>query len=214
MNKKILAVVCLVSALSLSLLCSSSQAQSLGPAAIKTTYGYLFVYNGKDKSYTMEIRGKTITTETAGENPAFVVDGNSLQMLAVVNENFLQGLLETDEDKMLALHQKWESEYLMNEMYHRTFNVDSESLSVGGRKMRFWGFKRPGFNDNFDRDYQLTTIVGSKLVGLSSALRPNEIVADGKKLMVDVLSTIKISDKPFDVMKLAEQIGVDARPNK
>lgn len=212
MKTKFLAGVCLFFALSLSLLCLPSQAQTLGSAAIKTTYGFLYVYNGKDKSFTLEIRGKTITTETAGENPAFVVDGNSLQMLAVANENFLEGGRETDEDKMLALHQKWESEYLMKEMYHRTFEVDSESLTVGGRKMRFWGFKRPGFNDNFDRDYQLTTIVGSNLVGLSSALRPNETVADRKKLLVDVLSTIKVSDKPFDITKLAAQIGGMSKP--
>jgi hypothetical protein len=183
-----------------------AQGTELGSASIFTGDGYLFIHNGKDKSFTIDIKSKTIKPLKAGDNPAFDVNGKILQVVIVKNENFLAGANNAGEEKMLELHQKWESDYAIDALYHEKLNVESEKMSISDRKMLFWGFKRPSFATEFDRDYFLTTIIGSQLLGLSSPLKVGESLADYKKLFTDALSTLKVSDKPFDITKISEQL--------
>jgi hypothetical protein len=176
-----------------------------GPAALKTADGYLFVFNGTGQSFSLAIKGTDVKAVEGMENPAFIVDGKSLQIVLVVNQNFLNGVAVIGDDKLLLSHQKWESDYLMTEMFHKKFEIQSEPLNTNGRALLFWSYARPGFNDNYDRDCMLTTIVGSNLVGLNSALAPKDSLPDRRKFLLDVMATLKVSDKPFDIEKLSAE---------
>jgi hypothetical protein len=177
-----------------------------GRSSIKLADGYLFVMNAADKSFTLEVKGKDVEAQAVGENPAFVVDGRLVQVIIVENKAFLNGAAVLDEEKLLGLHRDWESDYLQKEGYQAKFTVSSEPLLAKDRRMLFWGFTRPKYNETVDRDYFLTTIVGSRVVGLNSPVTKGDAIADYKKLLLDILSTLKVSDKPIDVAKISVQV--------
>jgi hypothetical protein len=112
----------------------------------------------------------------------------------------------TNSETTLDLHKKWESDYLQNDIFKKKIDLKTEKIAIGDRKMLFWGFDRPSDNTVYDRDYFLTTVVGNRVVVLSSPIKPGESVADYKKLLTDIFSTIKVQNEPFDIDKLADQI--------
>jgi hypothetical protein len=183
-----------------------AQGKQMGSAAILTDDGALFVRNDSDKSFMIEIKSKNFKTLTAGNNPAFLLDGKLVQVVIVPLDNFMEGVKGAGDDKILDLHQKWESDYLQNEMYRAKFSVESEKTSANDRKLLFWGFKRPGMAKEYERDCFLTTVIGNRVFGLSSPVRPGESVADYKKLLLEIFSTLKVSDEPFDIGKIADQV--------
>src|SRR6266446_134252 len=54
--------------------------QEDGWTAIKTDEGILFIWNRKDLSFTLSIKGNEIRPMNAGDNIFFVVDGLTLQI--------------------------------------------------------------------------------------------------------------------------------------
>lgn len=173
-------------------------------AAIKTDNGYLFIYNGDSKSFTLTIEGNEVKTLESSQ-PMFVVDGRVLQILTVPVANFAEGK-KLGEAELLETHKIWETDYLGQEMYKSKLNVETQSLNVGERKALFWGFARPAMNLEYNRDYFLTMIMGDYLLALGSSLTPKENKADAQKFLSAVAQTIKVSDKPFDIEKLANEI--------
>jgi hypothetical protein len=185
---------------------ANGQGKQMGSAAILTGDGCLFIRNDPDKSFMVEIKSKNLKTLSAGDNPAFSLDGKLVQVVIVPFENFMAGVKNPGDERALDLHRKWESDYLQDEMYHAKLTLESEKTSDGDRKMLFWGFKRPAMSQEFERDSFLTTVMGNKIFGLSSLLKKGESVADYKKLFLEIFATIKVSDEPFDLGKIAEQV--------
>jgi hypothetical protein len=181
-----------------------SVVSAFAQAAIKTDKGYLFVYNDKSKSFTLDIVGKEIKTLESSQ-PMFAIDGRVLQILIVPVANFAEGKT-LGEAELLETHRIWETDYLGQEMYKKKLTVESQSLNLGERKSLFWGFTRPSMNQEFDRDYFLTMIVGDYLLALGSPLTPKDSKTDAQKFLSDVAKTIKLSDKPYDIEKLAAEI--------
>lgn len=189
----------------------SSNAQEenvMGKYAIKTKDGFLFGNNTEEKSFTVEIKGKTVK-QINGENPTFNVDGKIVQILIVGVEKFVPYGKKLNEDETLEQHKTWEVDYLSGE-YGLKLKTESEKVNLNNRKTLFWGFSRPKFNDTFDRDFFLTTLVGNDLVGFSVAAEPSDEKSQIKKLLTETLASIKVSEQPFDVKKLSE----DIRKNK
>jgi hypothetical protein len=196
----------LIILLLISGLTAQAQGKSTGSFSIFTGDGYLHIVNGSDVSFMIEIKAKPIKAVKAGDNPAYDLNGTLIQVVLVPFENFMPSGKATDSDAILELHKKWESDYVQNDIYHKKIDLKVEKLSVGDRKMLFWGFERPSLKDEYDRDYFLTTIIGNRVVGLSSPIKPGALVADRKKLFIDILSTIKVQNEPYDLDKLAERI--------
>ena len=188
--------------------CFSSNAQDkkevMGKYSIKTKDGYLFGNNTDQKSFTVEIKGKSVKPVNS-PNPTFNVDGKIVQILIVGVDKFVTDEKKLNEDDILERHNIWEVNYLSEE-YGEKIKAESEKISLNNRKALFWGFFRPKFKDSFDRDFFLTTLVGNDLVGLSVAAEPSDEKSQIKKLLTDILSSIKVRDKPFDVRKLSEEI--------
>lgn len=183
-----------------------AQAPQIGRATIRLANGNLFIDNGEKKSFTLEFTGKDVVAQTVGDNPAFAVDGKLIQILVVENKSFLNGVKASAEDKILEMHRDWEADYLQKEVYKAEFKAVSEMVTVSGRQMLFWGFTRPNANNVFDRDYFISTVMGDELIGLSAPLKKGESVDDYKKAFLQIMSTLKISDKPIDILKLAEEL--------
>lgn len=193
----------------LSLMISAQQKQSFGKASIKTNYGYLFISNTKEKSFTFEIRGKDVKPMTGGNNPMFTVDGKFFQVVIADTKNFVPDGKKLNEMEILELHKIWESDYL-SEVYGKKLELIIEKVSVKDFTTMFWGFERPMPNQKIDRDYFLTKVVGKNVLVLSSSLNVGEKVSDYQKFLVEMMETLKISDEPFDITKLAEEIRKEA----
>ncbi len=189
----------------LSQLISAQEKFIYGRLSIKTDYGYLFISNTTEKSYTFEIRGKDIEEIKGGSNPTFVVDEKLLQIIQVDTKFFVSGNEKLTEEEILERHKVWESDYLSGQ-FGKKLELRSEKVTVKDFKTMFWGYQRPTENTEYDRDYLLTRVIGNNILALTVSLYVGDKVSDYQKFLVETIGTVKIGDKPFDVKKLSEEI--------
>lgn len=180
------------------------QVSAFSQAAIKTEEGFLFIQNRPGKSFTVEITGKSVKPVESQSNPTFEVDGRIVQLVTVPLEQFTDQKLNAVE--ALAAHQKWEINYLSEAVFKQKLAFESEKISVGEQICLFWNIKRPIYNDEFDRDFFLTTVIGDLIFGISSPVEASIKTDDLKKQYSGFFATINVSDKPFDIEKLAGKI--------
>ncbi len=172
--------------------------------SIKTDYGFLFVQNDPVRSYTIEIRGKSVKAETSSENPAFTIDGMLVQIVFADTKDFGTPVKGLSDEKILDIHRKWETDYLSGP-FEAQLKVTSEFKTVGGRSTNLWSFTRPKYNEEFDRDCFMTAVVGSHVMGLSSPVTKGEKLDRYTNLLTEIVSTMRLSDKPFDIDELASK---------
>ncbi|MBX7054984.1 MAG: hypothetical protein K1X36_08525 [Pyrinomonadaceae bacterium] len=172
--------------------------------SIKTDYGYLFVQNDPVRSFTVEIRGKSVKAETESENPAFTIDGILVQIVFADTKDFGAPIKGLPDDRILDIHRKWETDYLSGP-FEAQLKVTSAFKTIAGRSANIWSFTRPKFNEEFDRDCFVTVVVGTHVMGLSSPITKSEKLERYTDLLTAIVSTIKLSDKPFDIDELASK---------
>ncbi|HVE56470.1 MAG TPA: hypothetical protein VNB22_06545, partial [Pyrinomonadaceae bacterium] len=95
----------------LSLLISAQQKKTYGKVSIKTAYGYLFISNSSEKSFTLEIRGKDIEIINEGNNRMFIVDEKLLNIVQADTKAFVSPNEKLTEEQILEKHKVWESDY-------------------------------------------------------------------------------------------------------
>ena len=193
----------------LSLMISAQQKKTYGKLSIKTAYGYLFISNTSEKSFTLEIRGKEIEVINEGNNRMFIVDEKMLHIVQADTKAFITANEKLTEDQILAKHKVWESEY-RSQAFKTKLEIKTEQAAVKDFKTMFWGYARPVANEEYDRDYLLTKVVGKDVLALNTSLYTGEKLIDYQKFLVDTLSTLKVSDEPFDVQKLTEEFRREA----
>jgi hypothetical protein len=193
------AMICL-----LSLIISAQQKKTYGKVSIKTPYGYLFISNSSEKSFTMEIRGKDIEVVNEGNNRMFIVDEKLLNIVQVDTKNFVSASEKLTEEQILEKHKAWESEF-RSQAFKTKLELKTEPVTVKDFKAMLWGYRRPLANEEYDRDYLLTKLIGKEVLALNTSLYTGEKLADYQKFLVETLSTLKISSEPFDVQKLTEE---------
>lgn len=186
-----------------SLVFSQEKEEILGELSIKTSDGFLFIDNNKEESYSFEINGKNVKAATESSVPLFIVDGNPIQVLSVPLTNFAPKDKKLSNVKLLEAHKIWESNYLGKEIYKKKLEIQSKKIKIGERDNLFWSFVRPIHNNDYKSDHFMTTIIGSKLLVLVTSITENEKAADAKKSLTDIIKTLKTSDNPFDVKKIA-----------
>ncbi len=177
----------------------------LGLFTIKTKAGYLFINNGKDKSFSIEINAKGVEPATGVEVPMFIINDEPVQILTVPLTNFAAKDNKLSDAQLLENHKIWESEYLGDEVYQSKLKVTSEKVLIGKRDFLFWGFVRPKFNTEYKQDYFITTILGNYLLAIGTTTKADKM-ENSKKTLTEIMNTLKVSDKPFDINKLSESI--------
>lgn len=174
-------------------------------ASIKTATGFLHVYNGQPHSLTLEIVGETVEAREVAGNPAFMVDGELVQVLLVPRSNFDPDRKAKDTD-ILTAHQTWELDYMKKEVFLSDLKADLEPMTVGERPALFWSFVRTKYKDEFDRDSFMTTRFADGIVGLSTPIKVGDELRGGRDRLTRILKTARFSDRPFDIQKLADSI--------
>ncbi len=198
-------LVAVIAVFLLSPLISAQQKIIYGRLSIKTDYGYLFISNTTEKSYSFEIRGKDVEDIKGGSNPTFIVDEKLLQVIQVDTKAFVSGDEKLTEEAILEKYKVWESDYLSGQ-FGKKLDLKIEKVTVKDFKTMFWGYQRPAANTEYDRDYLLTKVVGNNVLALTVSLYVGDKVSDYQKFLVETLGTLKISDEPFDIKKLTEEI--------
>lgn len=196
-------------------LSGSAQTKSpqYGEVSIKTSYGYLFINNTKEKSFTLEIKGKDIQILEGGSHPTFIVDDKLLQIILADTKFFVKPDEKLKEEEILEKHRVWENDYLNGQLKQK-LDLKVEKVIIKDFNTLSWGYVRPSdkpkTSDEYDRDYLLTKVVGKDVLALSTSLYVGEKLADYQKFLVQTMETLKISDTPFDILKIAEAISKDA----
>lgn len=175
-----------------------------GSYSVKTANGYIFIRNGKEKSLRFEVVGKIVEPKEVAQNHAFVVDGRLIQVLIVDHDQYEPSGKAAISD-LLETHLKWESEYLASEVFGE-IKTEKKLEKIAGRDVLFWWFKRPKFDQEFDRDYFATTLFGDKIFGISSPVTKGADYAEYRKIFDGIFGSLQIQDKPFDVEKIATEI--------
>ena len=174
-------------------------------ASIKTATGYLHVYNGTPQSFTLEVVGKTVEPREVAGNPAFMIDGELVQVLMVPRSNFDPDRKAKDTD-ILKAHQTWELDYMKKEIFLSDLKAELEPTTIGDRPALFWSFVRTKYKDEFDRDSFMTIQFADGVVGLSTPIKVGDGLRVGRDRLTRILKTARLSDKPFDIQKLADSI--------
>ena len=193
----------------LSPMISAQQKKTYGKLSIKTAYGYLFISNSSEKSFTLEIRGKDIEVVNEGNNRMFFVDEKMLNIVQAATKDFVSANEKLTEEQILGKHKVWESDF-RSQAFKTKLQLKTEPVSVRDFKALFWGYTRPLANEEYDRDYLLTKVVGKEVLALNTSLYIGDSLPDYQKLLVDTLGTLKVSDEPFDVQKLTEEFRKEA----
>ena len=189
-----------------------SQAQPPeGRWSLKLDGGVLFVWNRKELSFTLTIKGKDVRSMDDPNNIFLVVDGKILQIQSLPITNFAPDARKNklDDQAVLLAHRDWEATFLQNELLHAkiTLKTSSEKLP-SGISMLVWQYDLPQNLKNQDATGQmyLSRVEGDYVILLNTVLNPSVPESDGRRFLLETISTLKTSPDKFDIKKLQDAI--------
>jgi hypothetical protein len=200
--------------------CEMAQAKIIAPqentwAGIKTNDGVLFIWNVPGLSFTLELKGKNIKPFEDPNHIFFTVDGRVIQIqLAAINEFAPDAKAKKlDSRAILAAHRDWESKYiedlLKSKVQLRTFNVRLSDGTVAS----MWQFDMPAtLQSEAQKQLYLTVIKGDYVLMLNSEVTEILPEAEGRKFLLDTMTTFKISPTTIDIKKLSAELAKQSKP--
>jgi hypothetical protein len=198
--------------LALTLNASIAKGQEDGPAAIRTSDGYLFVWNRQDLHFSLSIKGKDIQPLNDTEHIFFNVDGKVFQIQSLPINNFLSGQ-RLDDKSILAAHRDWESKFVEG-LLSKKLTVQSSSEKLGnGSDILLWQFDMPqGLDDDAKKQLYLTLVSKDYVLLFNSVATKTISESVARKFLLDTVATLKISSVPISVKELQEAIRKRSAP--
>ena len=185
-----------------------------GRAAIKTTDGFLFVWNRPDIHFTVAIKGAEVKPMGDPEHVFFNVDGKVLQIQIVQIGEFAADAKakKLDDKSILAAHREWESQYIEG-LLNSKLVVQSSSTKVNGNEALAWQYDVPATIRADTRKQLYLTMVSGDYVLLINSVATDTISDEvARKFLLDTAATLKTSPTTIDVKKLAEAIRAGGKP--
>jgi hypothetical protein len=188
---------------------SNAQEQD-GWTALKTDDGILFIWNRKDLSFTLSIKGHDIKPMDAGENIFFAVDGMPFQIQSLPIGNFAPDARKNklDDKAILFAHRDWESKFVADELLHSKLAVQSSSVKLAnGSEALAWQFDVPKeLGGDAKKQMYLTRVSKDYVILLNSVVNDSFSEEVVRKFLLDTINTLQVSDSRIDVKKLQESI--------
>lgn len=189
------------------LLCSNAPAQDkedLRSGAIKTSCGYLLVWNETGNYYTLQVTGADVR-QTSTEQIQFSVDGAFLQVVTPEIKNFLKDRQKLDTKAILTAHRDWEANFL-NEQYKEKVKVESFPQKLAnGEEALLWQIDVPkSAKSNVKKQTYLTLVKGERIFMLGSIVTDNFSEKASHRLLLLTALGLKTSDKPTNLAKIQE----------
>lgn len=209
MRKYLSHIVFLSLLLAFSFISAYSQEADKSGGLIKTKDGFLLINNRNQTPFTLEFKGNSIKP-LKSDHPVFLIDGKLWQVIDVSFDEFKpatnQSKKLTDEEN-LELHKKWESEYIGNSLNKKLILL-SETIEIQDkRKAMIWSFEFPKeLKSDYSHQIFITTVIGNRVVAINSSVDAGKNLADYKKILIEIMKTLKTSDKPFDLKKIAQEL--------
>ena len=187
---------------------ANTQADGNGIAAIKTNDGFVIVWNEPDIHLTLALKGKDVRPmgSPGTGSVAFNVDGVVFQLQTVAISEFLKNAKKQklNDHEVLMAHRDWETQYL-EQTAGTKLNVTStpQQLSNGSQGL-LWKYDKPKTRGS--EQMYLTMVSGSSVVILNGVVSERNPASAVQQLLLNTISTLKVSARPIDVMKLRESI--------
>lgn len=185
--------------------------------AIKTDDGIIFVWNRTGLNFTLSIKGNEIRPMNDPNNIFFVVDGVVLQIQSLPISDFAPDARKNklDDKAILLAHQSWEKKFIEDELLHSKLKLQSsgEKLANGSDAL-IWQYDLPENLKNRDAQKQvyLTIVAKDFVILLNSVVDATSSEATVHKLLLDTISTLKLSSERIDVKRLQEAIRKGSGP--
>ena len=214
LKKNALLTVCAV-VLAFSLNASGAEGQEEGPAAIRTTDGYLFVWNRPGLHFSVSIKGKDVKPLNDTEHIFFDVDGKVFQIQSLPVSNFLsdQERKGLDDKSILAAHRDWESRFVEGILGKKLTVQSSSETLANGSDILIWQFDMPqGLSDDAKKQLYLTLVSKDYVLLLNSVATATISESVARKFLLDTVATLKISSLPISVKELQESIRKGSGP--
>jgi hypothetical protein len=182
--------------------------EDFSSGAIKTTTGFLLVWNEEKNHYTLEIKGDEVR-QTSTERKFFAVDGMFLQIVDASIGEFLEaGKRQTTDDRaILEAHRDWEVRFMEGE-YGEKLKVESSWQKLqNGKDALWWQIEVPKrAGTNVTKQISLTTVNGDYVLMLGGVETDTIEAAATRRLLLATAETLKPSAGPIDLLKLQKQI--------
>lgn len=186
----------------------ANQQEDYRSGAIKTSSGFLLVWNQPNNYYILEIKGKDVR-QTSTDRKVFSVDGMFLQVVDAPIENFLQAAKRQglDDKAILEAHRDWEAKFLDGE-YKAKLKIESSSQKLtSGKEALLWAASVPEtVKTNVKKQVYLTLVKGDYVLMLGGAVTDTTGDSAVRQLLLNTIETLKTSDKPTDLQKLRDAI--------
>lgn len=120
-----------------------------------------------------------------------------------------------DDKAILLAHQSWEKKFIEDELLHSKLKLQSsgEKLANGSDAL-IWQYDLPENLKNRDAQKQvyLTIVAKDFVILLNSVVDATSSEATVHKLLLDTISTLKLSSERIDVKRLQEAIRKGSGP--
>lgn len=191
-------------------ICADSTSQEDGWIALKTDAGILFVWNRKDLSFTLLVKGNEIRPMDTSDNIFFSVDGLPFQIQSLPISNFAPDARKNklDDKAILFAHRDWEAKFIAEELLHHKLTVQTSVVKLtNGSEALIWQFDVPKEVGGDARKQLYVTVVSKDYVILLNSIVNDTVSEEAvRKFLLDTINTLKVSDTRIDVKKLQESI--------
>ena len=188
---------------------SNAQEQD-GWTAIKTDNGILFVWNRKDLSFTLLVKGNEIRPMDTSDNIFFSVDGLVFQIQSLPISNFAPDARKNklDDKAILFAHREWEAKFIAEELLHHKLTVQTSITKLAsGAEGLIWQFDVPkAVGGDANKQLYLTVVSKDYVILLNSVVTDSVSEETVRKFLLDTINTLKVSDSRIDVKKLQDTI--------
>ena len=189
---------------------ADSTSQEDGWTALKTDAGILFVWNRKDLSFTLLVKGNEIRPMDTSDNIFFSVDGLPFQIQSLPISNFAPDARKNklDDKAILFAHRDWEAKFIAEELLHHKLTVQTSVVKLtNGSEALIWQFDVPKEVGGDARKQLYVTVVSKDYVILLNSIVNDTVSEEAvRKFLLDTINTLKVSDTRIDVKKLQESI--------
>lgn len=176
--------------------------------AIKSSNGYLLVWNQPNNYYILEIKGKDVR-QTSTERKFFSVDGMFLQIVDAPVKDIIQAAngQKLADKSILEAHRDWETRFLETEYKGKLKTESSWQKLTNGKDALLWQIGVPeNAKSNVRKQVYLSLVQGDYVLMLGGAVTDTIEESATQQLLLSTIETLKTSDKPTDLQKLRDII--------
>jgi hypothetical protein len=185
-----------------------------GLSVLKTKDGFLFVFNQRDESFLIELKGKKFL-DVESEELIFSIDGQVIQFTIVPFSVFLK---EGNSEDTLIQHFEFEMGYIKSQLGKSVGKIKPQRITLKqGGDCLVWNFDVPGdpkdtSSEKVVKQLLATTKSFSNIVMLSSPLTRADDVTQCKNRFIQSFETFCYKQGLFDIQSIRDSLTAETEP--